>query len=149
MNRLLLFGALAASLLVPAGLVGVAVAAIAAPPARLSPDEVRPPTEFEKADLVAIEHELEALDRTSTPGSSGQIMEARRIAREARTWAVRFEAEPEWEELAVATSSLAALIADSLENPAAFSPDAHDLAFARVHRALDALPDDPIRLKGS
>jgi hypothetical protein len=141
MSRLFLFAALAASVLVPTGFMAVAVAALTAPPARPSPDATRPPTQFEKADLVAIKDELEALDRVATPGSTAQILEARRIAREARAWAVRFEADPEWEEFALATSALAALIADGLESPAAFSPDDYDRATERVRAAAEqALP---------
>jgi hypothetical protein len=142
MSRLLLFAALAASLLVPAGFVAVAVAAVTAPPARPSPDATRPPTEFEKDNLVAIHNELSALDRRATPGSTGQILEARRIAREARTWAVRFEAEAEWEEFALATSALATVIADALEKPSAFSSTAYDRAVKRVRAAESALPDE-------
>jgi hypothetical protein len=141
MTRLLLFAALATSLLVPVGGVAVAVAAATSTPATPSPDEIRPPTQFEKADLVAIEEELEALDRVATPESGPQILEARRIAREARAWAVRFEAEPEWEEFALATSALAALIADGLQNPASFPADDYNRAVERVRAAAErALP---------
>jgi hypothetical protein len=57
---------------------------------------------------------------------------------------VRFEAQPDWEELALATSALAALIADLLEDPAAFSPDTYDVAVARVRLAKSRLPENPI-----
>lgn len=141
MTRLLLFAALAASLLVPAAGVAVAIAAVTAPPARYSPDDTRPPTQFDKADLVAIYDELKALDLHATPRSRGQIIEGRRIAREARTWAVRFEAEPEWEEFALATSALATVIADALENPVTFSSPAYDRAVERARVASEqALP---------
>jgi hypothetical protein len=142
MTKLLLCAGLAASLLVPAGGVAVVVIAATSAPATRSPDELRPATEFDKDQIVAIRNELVELDRRATPGSSAQILEARRIAREARTWAVRFEAEPEWEELALATSALAAVIADGIEHPAAFSPRAYDRAVARLRAADEALPDD-------
>ncbi len=141
MNRLVLFAALAASLLVPAGGVAVAIAAVTSPPARYSPDDTRPPTQFDKADLKAIHDELVAMDLHATPGSSAQIDEARRIAREARAWAVHFEAEPAWEEFALATSALAAVVADGLEHPEMFSSRAYDRAVARDRAAADeALP---------
>jgi hypothetical protein len=96
----------------------------------------------DKDDIVAIHNELEALDRRATPGSVGQIGEARRIAREARTWAVQFDAEPEWEELALATSALAALMADALEHPDAFAAADYDRAVERLGAAERALPHD-------
>jgi hypothetical protein len=142
MTRLLLLIALAISLLVPAGGVAVVVAAATSAPATRSPDELRPATEFDKDQIVAIRNELAELDRRATPGSTAQILEARRIAREARSWAARLEAEPEWEELALATSALAAVIADGLEHPASFSPGAYDRAVARLRAADEALPDD-------
>jgi hypothetical protein len=142
MRKVLLFGALAASLLVPAGAVALAVAAATSGPVTSSPDEIRPATEFDKDQLVAIRNELAELDRRATPGSTAQILEARRIAREARTWAVHFESEPEWEELALATSALAAIIGDGLEKPTAFRAAAYDRALARLQAADQALPDD-------
>lgn len=146
MTRILLFAALAVSLLVPAGGIAVAIAAVSSPPARYSPDDTRPPRQFDKADLKAIHDELVAMDLHATPGSSAQISEARRIAREARTWAVRFEAEPEWEEFALATSALAAVIADGLENPATFSSLAYAQAAERERAAAEAAL--PIELDG-
>jgi hypothetical protein len=142
MTRLLLFTALAISLLVPVGGVGVVVAAATSAPVSASPDEIRPASEFDKDQIVAIRNELAALDRRATPGSTAQILEARRIAREARIWALHFEAEPEWEELALATSALAAVIADGIEHPAALSPRAYDRAVARLRAADKALPND-------
>jgi hypothetical protein len=142
MTKLLLFAALATSLLVPAGGVALAVAAATSAPVKPSPDEIRPATEFDKDQIVAIRNELAELDRRATPGSTAQILEARRIAREARTWAVHFESEPEWEEFALATSALASVVADGLEHPAAFSPRAYDRALARLEAADEALPDD-------
>src|SRR5215207_6621665 len=59
--------------------------------------------------------------RTSTGAPSGprrQIAEARRLAREARAWSVHLDADAEWEEFALATSALAAVLADGLEHPA-------------------------------
>lgn len=141
MTRALLFCALAVSLLVPAGAVGLAVAAGTSPSAPPAPGSARP-TEVDKDDIVAIHNELEALDRPATPGSVGQIGEARRIAREARTWAVQFDAEPEWEELALATSALAALMADALEHPDAFAAADYDRAVERLGAAERALPHD-------
>jgi ABC-type phosphate/phosphonate transport system substrate-binding protein len=91
---------------------------------------------------VAIHNELEALDQRATPGSAGQIGEARRIAREARTWSVQFDAEPEWEEFALATSALAASMADALEHPEAFSAADYDRAVERLRAAARALPHD-------
>jgi hypothetical protein len=85
-TRFLLFSALALSLLLPAGGAAIAIAAVTAPPTTPSPDETRPPTEFEKDQIVAIRKELGELDRRATPGSTAQILEARRIAREARSW---------------------------------------------------------------
>ena len=144
MTRFPLFSALALSLLVPAAGVAVAIAAVTSPPARYSPDESRPPTQFDKADLKAMHDELLALDMRATPGVSPQIAEARRIAREARTWAVHFEAEPEWEEFALATSALAALIANGLEHPETFSSRAYERAAARERAAAEeALPIEP------
>jgi hypothetical protein len=144
MTRLFLFSALATSLLVPAAGVAVAIAAVTSPPARYSPDESRPPTQFDKADLKAIHDELVALDLGATPGTTAQIAEARRIAREARAWAVHFEAEPEWEEFALATSALASVIADGLEHPETFSSRAYDRAVARERAAAEeALPIEP------
>lgn len=142
MSRLLLFAALAASLFVPAGGVAIAMAAATAPPAAPSADATRPPTDFDKDEIVAIHNELDALDRRATPGSTAQIVEARRIAREARAWAVRFEAEPEWEEFALATSALAAVIADGLDNPTTFSRAAYDRAVDRVTAAAKGLPEE-------
>jgi hypothetical protein len=142
MTKVLLFAGLAISLLVPACAVALAVAAATSDPVTPTAGELRPPTQFEKADLVAITKELEALDRIATPGETAQILEARRISREARSWAVHFEAEPEWEELACATSALASVIADGLEHPAAFSPRAYDRAVARLRAADEALPDN-------
>jgi hypothetical protein len=86
------------------------------------------------------------MDLHATPGSSAQIGEARRIAREARTWAVRFEAELEWEEFALATSALAAVIADGLEHPATFSSLAYQQAVEREQAAAEAAL--PIELDG-
>ncbi len=144
MTRPLLFSALAASLLVPAAGVAVAIAAVTSPPASYSPDEARPPTQFDKADLEAIHDELVALDLRATPGASAEIAEARRIAREARAWAVHFEAQPEWEEFALATSALASVIADGLEHPEMFSSRAYDRAVARERAAAEeALPIEP------
>ena len=141
MTRVLLFAALAASLLAPAGGVALAIAAATSPAHPPAPNETRPPTQFDKADLKAIHDELVAMDLHATPGSSAQISEARRIAREARSWAVRFEAEPAWEEFALATSALAAVIADGLENPAAFSSQAYQQAVDRERAAAEeALP---------
>jgi hypothetical protein len=140
MTKILLFAGLSISLLVPASGVAVVVAAATSEPATRSPGEVRPPTQFEKAGLVAITKELEALDRVAAPGETAQILEARRISREARSWTVHFEAEPEWEELALATSALAALIADGLENPSAFPQDGYDRAVARVRLAQEHAP---------
>lgn len=144
MSRLLLFAALGVSLLVPAGAAAVAVAAATSAPTTPSPDETRPPRQFDKADLLAIYEELEALDAHATPGSTGQILEARRIAREARTWMVRFEADPAWEEFALATSALAAVIAEGLEKPEAFSSIRYERAAERAQAAAEtALPIDP------
>lgn len=141
MTRILLLAALAASLLVPAGGVAVAIAAATSGPYTPAANETRPPTQFDKADLKAIHDELVAMNLHATPGSSAQISEARRIAREARSWAVRFEAEPEWEEFALATSALAAVIADGLENPAALSLAAYERAVERDRAAAEeALP---------
>ncbi|MEX0817167.1 MAG: hypothetical protein WD027_06960 [Gaiellales bacterium] len=141
MSRALLFAALAASLLAPAGGVALAVAAATSPSYPPAPGTAWP-TESDKDEIVAIHNELEALDRRATPGSVGQIGEARRIAREARTWAVQFDAEPEWEELALATSALAALIADALEHPDAFAAANYDRAVERLGAAVRALPHD-------
>lgn len=141
MSRALLFAALAASLLVPAGAVALAVAAGTTPSSPPAPGTAWP-TELDKDEIVAIHNELEALDQRATPGSAGQIGEARRIAREARTWSVRFDAEPEWEEFALATSALAASMADALEHPEAFSAADYDRAVERVKAAGRALPDD-------
>jgi hypothetical protein len=55
---------------------------------------------------------------------------------------VKFEAEPEWEELALTTSALASVIADGLEDPGAFSSGAYERAVARLQAADDALPDN-------
>ena len=148
MTKLLLFAGLAISLLVPACGVALAVAAVTSDPVTPAAGELRPPTQFEKADLVAITEELEALDRIATPGETAQILEARRISREARSWAVHLEAEPEWEELALATSALAALIAD--ESPSTFPQDEYERAVARMRLAQEhALPlelDEPYQL---
>jgi hypothetical protein len=86
------------------------------------------------------------MDLHATPGSSAQISEARPIARKARTWAVRFEAEPEWEEFALATSALAAVTADGLENPAALSSAANERAVERERAAAEEAI--PIELDG-
>jgi hypothetical protein len=84
------------------------------------------------------------MDLHATPGSTAQITEARRIAREARTWAVHFEAEPEWEEFALAISALAAVIADGLEHPEGFSSRVYERASERMQAAADqALPIEP------
>jgi hypothetical protein len=141
-TKLLLFAALAISLLVPTGAIAIVVAAATSPPATRSPDELRPATEFDRDQIVAIHNELAELDRRATPGSTARVLEARRIAREARSWSARLEAEPEWEELALATSALAAVIADGLEHPAAVSPRAYDRAVARLRAADEAIPDD-------
>jgi hypothetical protein len=80
MTKLLVFAGLAASLLVPAGGVAVVVVGATSAGARRSPDELRSATEFDKDQIVAIRNELAELDRRATPGSSAQILEARRIA---------------------------------------------------------------------
>jgi hypothetical protein len=139
-NRALLYVALAASLLVPAGAVALFVAAATAPAAPPAPGTAHP-SEFDQDDIIAIHNELEALDRRATPGSAGQIAEARRIAREARAWSVHWDAEPEWEEFALATSALAALLANGLEHPEALSAADYDRAVARMVAAAEALPE--------
>jgi hypothetical protein len=130
-NRAPLFAALAGSLLVPTSAVALLLAAATAPAAAPAPGTGHP-SELDKDDIIAIHNELEALDRRATPGSAGQIAEARRIAREARGWSVHWDAEPEWEEFALATSALAALLANGLEHPEAFSAANYDRAVARM-----------------
>jgi hypothetical protein len=83
-TKLVLFAALAASLLVPAGGVALAIAVATAPPPRYDADDPRPPNQFDRANLEAIYVELVALDRTGTPGSPGHIAAVRGIARDAR-----------------------------------------------------------------
>jgi hypothetical protein len=141
MTRTLVFLGLAASLLVPtaAGALLLIGATTSVPPP--APGTFHP-SELEKDDLIAIHNELQELDRRASPGSPGQIAEARRIAREARTWSTHFDAEFEWEEFALATSALAAVLADGLEHPETFSAEVYDRAVARIDAARNALPDD-------
>jgi hypothetical protein len=139
-RRLLLLAALAASLLVPAGVVALAVAAASSPASTPTPGSARP-TEVNKDDIVAIYNELEALDRRAKPRSPGQIAEAQRIAREANAWAAQWDAEPEWEEFASATGALATLMAAALEHPRSFSAPEYDRAVDRLVAAGEALPE--------
>ena len=141
MSRALLFLGLALSLLVPASALALFYvgATTSVPPP--GPGELHA-SEFHKDDIVAIHNELLALDELATPGSAGQIAEARRIAREARAWSVRLDADPEWEEFALAVSALAAMLADGLEHPETFSAAEYVRAVARVDAARAALPEE-------
>jgi hypothetical protein len=134
-----LFLGLAVSLLVPTAALMLFFAAATTPVAPPAPGTDHA-SEFDKDAIIAIHNELEALDGRATPGSPGQITEARRIAREARAWSVHFDADAEWEEFALATSALAALLADGLEHPETFSAADYDLAKGRLVAALAALP---------
>jgi hypothetical protein len=140
-TRPLLFLGLAVSLLVPTLALSVffKAATTPVPPPAPGTDHA---SQFDKDTIIAIHNELEALDGRTTPGSMGQIAEARRIAREARAWSVHFDADAEWEEFALATSALAAVLADGLEHPESFSAADYDRAKAPLVAARDALPDE-------
>ena len=141
MTKPVLYLGLAVSLLVPTAALMLFFAAATTPVAPPGPGSDYA-SEFDKDAIIAIHNELEALDGRATPGSAGQIAEARRIAGEARGWSVNFDAEAEWEEFALATSGLAALLAEGLENPETFSAADYDRAKARLVAAGDALPDE-------
>jgi hypothetical protein len=140
-TRPLLFLGLAVSLLVPtlALTVFFKAATTPVPPPAPGTDYA---SQFDKDTIIAIHNELEALDGRATPGSAGQIAEARRLAREARAWSVHLDADAEWEEFALATSALAAVLAYGLEHPERFSGADYDRAKARLVTARNALPDE-------
>jgi hypothetical protein len=137
-TRPLLFLGLAVSLLVPTLALSVFFKAATTPVAPPAPGTDYA-SQFDKDTIIAIHNELEALDGRATPGSTGQIAEARRIAREARAWSVHFDADAEWEEFALATSALAAVLADGMEDPESFSAADYDRAKARLVAARGAL----------
>ena len=78
--------------------------------------------------------------RTATPASKNHPAEARRLAREAKAWADRFEAEPEWEEFALATSGMASVLARVFADPPSVPERDWDAAAARLDAAGLALP---------
>jgi hypothetical protein len=132
-TRLLLFAALAVSLLVPVGALAVL--------AGVDPNPSSP-SELEKDEMIDLYNELTRVEELARPGSAGHIAEARRIANEAAGWAERHEAGPEWEEFASATSALAGLLAEGIAGSPSFSETEYDWAVDRINTALAALPPE-------
>jgi hypothetical protein len=131
-TRVLLVGALLVSLIVPVG--GLAMVAAA--------DASSGPSEMEKDEMIDLYNDLTRVEEQARPGSAGHIAEARRIAHETAGWAARYEAGPEWEEFASATSALASLLADGIAGSPSFSETEYDRAVERINAALAALPPE-------
>ena len=133
MTRILLFAALAVSLVVPAGGLAVLAGVDTNPSA---------PSELEKDELIDLYNELTRVEELARPGSTGHVDEARRIAHDASVWAETFEASAEWEEFASATSAMATLLADGIANSPSFSEAEYNRAVDRINAALARLPYD-------
>lgn len=131
MTRLLLFGALAVSLVVPVGGLAVIAGLDANPSA---------PSALEEDELIDLYNELTRVEELARPGSTGHVVEARRIAHDASVWADTFEASPEWEEFASATSAMATLLADGIAGSPSFSEAEYNRAVDRINAALVRLP---------
>jgi hypothetical protein len=134
-KRIVLFGALAVSLLVPAAAAGLFASA-----STESADRTHA-SSFEKLELYEMFKEAARLDAQSTDATPGTVLEFRRIARETLAWANRFDADPEWEEFARATSAYASLVAKGLSNPGSVTREEYEQAVDRVDAANARLPE--------
>jgi hypothetical protein len=135
MKRLILFAALAVSLVVPTGAVALFTAAGTSPAAQTGA------TSWEKLELYRMAEEAAQLDAQATAATPGMVSELRRIARNSRAWAERYETEPEWEEFAGATSAYAQLLADGLGEPGSVTREDYERVVSRFRAAVHGLPE--------
>jgi phosphoenolpyruvate synthase/pyruvate phosphate dikinase len=134
-KRLILFAGLAVSLVVPTGAVALFTAAGTSPGARTGA------TSWEKLELYRMAEEAAQLDAQATAATTGTVSELRRIARNSRAWAERYETEPEWEEFAAATSAYAQLLADGLGEPGLVTREDYERVVSRFRAAVEGLPE--------
>jgi hypothetical protein len=139
-KRIGLFSALAVSLLVPGGAMALLLGAVVTTPSPAAGSSYA--ASFDKVELYESYKELARLDAQAQAATPGTIAELRRISREAKAWADKFDTDAVWEEFAQAISGYAGLLADALTKPRSITRAQFDAAVDRINAAHDALPDE-------